>query len=80
MRKIMDTVNIDKKMNNKDWYIIDAEKAVLGRLASKIASMLKGKHKPSYLPHEDNGDYVVVINAKNLKEVKNWYGKFKDHL
>jgi ribosomal protein L13 len=43
MRKIMDTVEMDKYMNNKDWYIIDAEKAVLGRLASKVASMLKGK-------------------------------------
>ena len=67
----MDTVNIDIYMNNKDWYIIDAEKAVLGRLASKIASMLKGKHKPSYLPHVDNGDYVVVINAKNLNVTGN---------
>ena len=71
MRRIMDTVNIDIYMNNKDWYIIDAEKAVLGRLASKIASMLKGKHKPSYLPHVDNGDYVVVINAKNLNVTGN---------
>ena len=68
MRKIMDTVEMDKYMNNKDWYIIDAEKAVLGRLASKVASMLKGKHKPSYAPHEDHGDYVVVINADKIKE------------
>ena len=55
MRKIMNTVNLDVNMNNKDWYIVDAEKAVLGRLASKVATMLKGKHKPSYTPHEDNG-------------------------
>ena len=40
MRKIMDTAEMDKYMNNKDWYIIDAEKAILGRLASKVASML----------------------------------------
>ena len=66
MRRIMDTVIIGKTMDNKDWYIIDAEQAVLGRLASKIACTLKGKHKPTYLPHVDNGDYVVVINAKNL--------------
>ena len=71
MRKIMDTVEMDKYMNNKDWYIIDAEKAVLGRLASKVASMLKGKHKPAYAPHEDHGDYVVVINAKNLNVTGN---------
>ena len=67
----MDTVEMDKYMNNKDWYIIDAEKAVLGRLASKVASMLKGKHKPAYAPHEDHGDYVVVINAKNLNVTGN---------
>ena len=71
MRKIMDTVNMGLNMNNKDWYIVDAEKAVLGRLASKVATMLKGKHKPSYTPHEDNGDYVVVINAKNLNVTGN---------
>ena len=71
MRKIMDTVVMDKYMNNKVWYIIDAEKAVLGRLASKVASMLKGKHKPAYTPHEDHGDYVVVINAKNLNVTGN---------
>ena len=58
-------------MENKEWYIIDAEKAILGRLASKVASMLKGKHKPSYLPHIDNGDYIVVVNAKNIKVTGN---------
>ena len=58
-------------MENKEWYIIDAEKAILGRLASKVASMLKGKHKPSYLPHVDNGDYIVVVNAKNISVTGN---------
>jgi len=58
-------------MENKEWYIIDAEKAILGRLASKVASMLKGKHKPSYLPHIDNGDYIVVVNAKNINVTGN---------
>ena len=71
MRKIMNTVEIGINMNDKDWYIIDAEQAVLGRLASKIATLLKGKHKPTYLPHEDNGDYVVVVNAKNLNVTGN---------
>ena len=66
MRKIMDTVNMNNNANDKDWYIIDAKAAVLGRLASKIASVLKGKHKPTYLPYMDNGDYIVVVNAKNL--------------
>ena len=71
MRKIMNTVEIGINMNDKDWYIIDAEQAGLGRLASKIATLLKGKHKPTYLPHEDNGDYVVVVNAKNLNVTGN---------
>ena len=50
----------------KEWFIIDAQDAVLGRLATKIASVLRGKHKPTYLPYKDNGDYIVVINAKNI--------------
>jgi len=66
MRKITDTVKQSDYMDNKDWYIIDAEKAVLGRLASKVAYMLKGKHKPTYMPHQDNGDYIVVVNAKSI--------------
>tara|TARA_B100000959_G_scaffold76890_1_gene81664 strand:+ start:1144 stop:1569 length:426 start_codon:yes stop_codon:yes gene_type:complete len=66
----MDTVDMGK-IDNKDWYIIDAEQAVLGRLASKIATILKGKHKPSYVPYADNGDYIVVINAKNLNVTGN---------
>ena len=71
MRKIMDTVDMGK-IDNKDWYIIDAEQAVLGRLASKIATILKGKHKPSYLPYADNGDYIVVINALIHLLLINW--------
>jgi large subunit ribosomal protein L13 len=58
-------------MNEKEWYIIDAKQAILGRLASKVASMLKGKHKPTYLPHVDNGDYIIVINAENLNVTGN---------
>tara|TARA_Y100000766_G_C18752016_1_gene528997 strand:+ start:139 stop:552 length:414 start_codon:yes stop_codon:yes gene_type:complete len=57
--------------SNKDWYIIDATDVVLGRLASKVAHMLKGKHKPQYQPHVDDGDYIIVINAKNIKVTGN---------
>ena len=57
--------------SNKDWYIIDATDVVLGRLASKVAHMLKGKHKPQYQPHIDEGDYIIVINAKNIKVTGN---------
>ena len=57
--------------SNKDWYIIDATDVVLGRLASKVAHMLKGKHKPQYQPHTDEGDYIIVINAKKIRVTGN---------
>jgi large subunit ribosomal protein L13 len=47
----------------RKWYVVDAEGVVLGRLASQIASVLRGKHKPIYTPHVDTGDYVIIINA-----------------
>ena len=50
----------------KSWWIADADSKVLGRLASKIAQILKGKHKVNYVPHLDNGDCVVVINAEKI--------------
>ncbi|CAN5578074.1 50S ribosomal protein L13 [soil metagenome] len=49
------------------WHIIDADGAVVGRLASQIASVLRGKHKPSFTPHVDTGDFVVVINAEKAR-------------
>lgn len=49
-----------------DWLLVDAEGQTLGRLASKIASVLRGKHKPEYTPHTDTGDYVVVVNAEKI--------------
>lgn len=49
------------------WYLIDAEGQVLGRLASKIAKVLMGKHKPEYEPYRDTGDFVVVINAQKIR-------------
>ena len=57
--------------SNKDWYVIDATDVVLGRLASKVAHMLKGKHKPQYQPHTDELDYIIVINAKKIKVTGN---------
>ena len=48
------------------WYVIDAENQVLGRLASQIAAMLRGKHKPTFTPHVDTGDYIIVVNAEKL--------------
>jgi len=51
---------------NRDWYVINADGVPLGRLASQIATILQGKHKPIYTPHVDTGDYVVVINASRV--------------
>ena len=51
----------------KEWYVIDATNEVLGRLASQIAKILRGKNKPCYTPHADCGDYVIVINADKVK-------------
>jgi len=51
----------------RDWYLVDASGKTLGRLATQIAVRLRGKHKPEYTPHMDNGDYIVVINAKDVR-------------
>ena len=51
----------------KRWYVVDAEGKVLGRLASRIATILRGKHKPYFSPHMDTGDYVIVINAGKVR-------------
>jgi len=51
----------------REWYVVDAEGQTLGRLASRIAPIIKGKHKPIYTPHLDCGDYVIVINADKVQ-------------
>ena len=58
---------IKKKDIKKDWYIIDAENAVVGRLAAYISKVLRGKNKPTFNPHIDNGDFVVVTNVDKIK-------------
>ncbi|UTF61525.1 50S ribosomal protein L13 [Gilvimarinus sp. DA14] len=50
----------------RDWFVIDAEGKTLGRMATEIATRLRGKHKPEYTPHVDTGDYIVVINAEKV--------------
>lgn len=52
---------------DRDWLLVDADNAILGRLATKVATVLMGKHKPTYTPHVDTGDYVVVVNAAKVK-------------
>lgn len=51
----------------RTWYVIDAQDMVLGRLASQVASMLRGKHKPTYTPHVDTGDFIIVVNAEKIR-------------
>ncbi|HJX31026.1 MAG TPA: 50S ribosomal protein L13 [Thermodesulfobacteriota bacterium] len=63
----MVTTQPTKDQIEKDWLLVDAENKILGRLASKIASILKGKNKPIFTPYLDTGDFVVVINAKKIK-------------
>ncbi len=61
------TKSAKKEEIERNWYIVDAENQVVGRLCSKIATVLRGKHKPSYTPHVDTGDYVIVINADKVR-------------
>ncbi len=55
----------------REWLLIDAEDQILGRVAAKAAHILRGKHKPSYTPHVDTGDYVVIINADKIRVTGN---------
>ena len=52
---------------NRKWYVVDADGLTLGRLASEVAKVLRGKNKPEFTPHVDTGDYVIVINAEKIK-------------
>ena len=63
----MKTFNAKKENIVKDWYVIDAEGKVLGRLATEIARRLRGKHTPIYTPYVDTGDFVIVVNAGKVK-------------
>ena len=63
----MKTISIKKSEISKNWWVADAEDQVLGRFASKIAQILRGKHKPNFTPHMDMGDFVIVVNADKVK-------------
>ena len=60
------TISANKATVNKEWVLVDAENQTLGRLASKVAILLRGKHKPNFTPHVDCGDNVIVINAEKI--------------
>lgn len=61
------TISANKATANKEWLVVDAEGQTLGRFASKIASILRGKHKTSFTPHADCGDNVIIINAEKIR-------------
>lgn len=61
------TVSASKQTVQKEWIVIDAENQVLGRLATRVANVLRGKHKPSFTPHVDCGDNVIIINADKIR-------------
>lgn len=63
----MRTFRAKKEEIDRDWYVVDAEGQTLGRLASRIATILRGKHKPIYTPHLDCGDFVIVLNADKVR-------------
>ena len=63
----MKTFMAKKEEIEKKWYIVDASDKIVGRLATKIATILRGKHKPSFTPHVDTGDFVIVVNAEKVK-------------
>jgi large subunit ribosomal protein L13 len=70
------TVSVKQKDVNKEWILVDAKNEVLGRLASQVAKIIRGKHKPSFTPHVDCGDKVIVINAEHVRMTgKKWTDK-----
>jgi large subunit ribosomal protein L13 len=62
----MKTLVARKEDVNRDWYLVDAENLVLGRMATQIANVLRGKNKPTYTPSVDTGDFVIVVNADKI--------------
>jgi len=60
-------MNREAALNQRQWYVIDARGKILGRMATEIAKVLRGKHKPCYTPNQDAGDFVVVVNAREIK-------------
>lgn len=75
------TISVNKETAKKEWVVIDASEQVVGRLASKVAKLLRGKYKPSFTPHVDCGDNVIIINANKIvftgkKETEKVYTRY----
>ncbi len=78
------TFSLKESQIEKKWYIVDASGKILGRLATEVARVLRGKHKPTFTPHLDNGDNVIIINADKIvltgkKEFQKEYFKHTQH-
>ncbi len=67
MLNIQKTTMVSKEDIEQKWFVVDAEEMILGRLATTVASVLRGKHKATYTPHADTGDFVIVVNAEKIK-------------
>jgi large subunit ribosomal protein L13 len=67
----MKTFSAKTETVKRDWFVIDATDKVLGRLATEVASRLRGKHKPEFTPHVDTGDYIVIVNAEKIRVTGN---------
>ena len=67
----MKTVSMRNQDVERSWWVIDAQDKTLGRLATAVATRLRGKHKPEYTPHVDTGDYIVVVNAEKIRVTGN---------
>ena len=67
----MKTYSLNKEDVTRNWFVLDASDKVLGRLATKIADRIRGKDKPSFTPHTDGGDYVIVVNAEKIRVTGN---------
>lgn len=69
------TISANPKIVKRNWYLVDAENQIVGRIASQIAHILRGKNKPYFTPHFDTGDYVIIVNADKVRFTGN---KFND--
>lgn len=63
----MKTISANAQTAQHDWYVVDAQDLVLGRLAAEVAKRLRGKHKPEFTPHADTGDFIVIVNAEKVR-------------
>ena len=73
----MKTFSANANNVKRDWFLVDADGKTLGRLATEVASRLRGKHKPEFTPHADAGDYIVIVNAEKIRVTGN---KFEDKM